>query len=85
MTGKKTNRKLLIIALVLPLIATSSVLIFCFVWIRSVRKSEWWKNIFLSLYFIILYLSSASYSRSSGAQPDMMNQVFEKLARTVFV
>ncbi|CAO2173400.1 unnamed protein product [Urochloa humidicola] len=39
-SGKKLSSKLLIVALVLPLFATTSVLIFCSVWIRSVRKKK---------------------------------------------
>jgi hypothetical protein len=60
-------------------------ILFC---VDKKRKKKWVVEKYIPVplfHNIILYLSSASYSRSSGAQPDMMNQVFEKLARTVFV
>ncbi|CAL4896567.1 unnamed protein product [Urochloa decumbens] len=38
--GKKMTSKLLIVALLLPLIATASVLVLSFVWIRSIRNNK---------------------------------------------
>ncbi|KAL6848311.1 hypothetical protein ACP4OV_022439 [Aristida adscensionis] len=39
-SGKKMASKLLIVAIFLPLIATSSVLVLCFAWIRRVRNNK---------------------------------------------